>query len=160
MKREELTLSFLENNVRIHSVEVELRNNDIVGESENGYPRMIVRIIDPLTKVKSDFIVQQYKSAQLFEVLLMLFKDKNYKTLIDDRSIKWLHFDVNMPGVTVTIDTKEYLDKPIKKRILNKVNIFIFKNEINNYQRIVAWILDSLPDLDGTGNKPNFRYYY
>jgi hypothetical protein len=158
MKYEDINLDYLRTNTRFHTIEV-LDRNGIIGKSINGYPRMISRFVDPLNHNKSDYTVMQYRDLHLFAKILEFYNDKKYTTNSGlDKKI-WLHFKLKISGVTVVIDTKEYLEYSPKNRVLVTKNIFLFENEISEFKKIIDWELDSLAYLDKTGNNPNYRYY-
>jgi len=158
MKYEDITLDSLRTNIRFHSIEV-LDRNGIVGKSKNGYYRMISRIIDPSTYNKSDYTVMQYRDRALFAKVIEFYDNKMYSINTGFDKKTWLHFKIKISGVTVLIDTKEYLEYSPRNRVLVTKNVFLFENQISEFKKIIDWELDSLAYLDGSGNNPNYRYY-
>jgi len=62
----------------------------------------------------------------------------NYSVISESKNKRWLYFDVEILGVTISLDTKKYFEYAPSNRILDKINIFLYDYEIEDYQEKLA----------------------
>lgn len=95
MKFEDVNIDYLVSHTRMHSIDI-LDRNGIIGQSENGYSRMISKIIEPISNKESDYTILGTRDMVLYEAIRKFHKENLFTTYKDFYKKTWLHFDVNI----------------------------------------------------------------